>query len=482
MSTGLAERLASRAARARIVSVVDGAKIERSFPDVMNAAERPLSIAISLPHGPAFLTSLVATWIGGNTIAPISRRATVAELRGLLALLQPSAILCDPADTRFESLGYRKAARAATPALLIGGAQEDGALRLTAGDAWLATTSGTTGVPKVAVIGEDAILENCRGVADYLELSADDRVLAFTPTHFTYAVVQLLSAALCGATLLAWPHGLGVPAALADFARDSRMSGVSANPTALELLVPAFRSSYDGARYVLSAGQPLQLRLTNALERVFPAARTHSGYGCTENTNRMSFAAAEPGLFREGIASVGWPIPGTELRIEPRSGEIVVSGTSLMAGYLQDLLDGASRITEFATGDLGVRGERGELYLTGRRRNRINVGNEMVDPEEVENALRQVAGVLECAVGALDDALLGEAIGALIVVEKTDIDLRAALAPILRPSRWPHHVAPVSRAEIPRTEYGKVDRVGLKSALAEHFGPVGGRKRKTTRL
>ncbi|MBV8151874.1 MAG: acyl--CoA ligase, partial [Candidatus Eremiobacteraeota bacterium] len=491
MSVGLAERFAPLLARGRLISVVDGSTVDVSLVEIGAAAERlaralppatsrPNAILISLSHGPAFLRSVFATWLSGNAIAPTSRRATLTELRPLLAAMQPVAVLCERSDRRFTELGYREVSRDEAPALLVKDDAE-AVLPLRSGDAWLATTSGSTGTPKVAVIPSDAILANCRAVSRHLQIDENDRVLVFTPPHFTYALVQLLSAGLSGATVLAWPHGLGVPRVAADFAREGGCTGISANPTAYEMLLPAFGAPYAALRYALSAGQPLSLRLAGALGAVFPEAARHSGYGCTENTNRISFAPVEPGLFRDGIASVGWPIAGTRIRLTS-AGEVVLSGESLMEGYLGDLIDGAPRSEEFATGDLAALGASGELYLTGRNRNRINVGNEMVDPEEVEGALRGIDGVVDCAVGGIDDEMLGEAIVALVVLAKPDVDVGAELARRLRPSRRPQHVAPVSPTDIPRTEYGKVDRVSLKGVLVECFGPPGDAKRRATRL
>jgi len=205
--------------------------------------------------------------------------------------------------------------------------------------------------------------------------------------------------------------------------------------------------------------------------------------------NRISFAKiTSPGAFRNSIASVGWPIGGTTVLVETDTSEIVLGGSSLMEGYFADLGAGLGRINSYNTGDLGVLGEAGELYLTGRTTTRMNVGNEMVDPEEVEAAILLVPSTTECAVGPLPDDLLGDAIGALIVVEdkasseniKTQI--RSTLAGVLRRSRWPHHIHMVSSNDIPRTSYGKVDRRELKRRLEETFGPNGDPKRKTTKL
>ena len=88
--------------------------------------------------------------------------------------------------------------------------------------------------------------------------------------------------------------------------------------------------------------------------------------------------------------------------------------------------------------------------------------------------------------GPIEDALLGDAIAALIVADSPSADLNrqitAVLSTVLRRSRWPHHIAIVSSADIPRTDYGKIDRVTLTARLINAFGLPGSFSRKATQL
>jgi acyl-CoA synthetase (AMP-forming)/AMP-acid ligase II len=449
----------------------------------------PGPVVISLPHGPQFLAAITGTWASGNAIAPLSLRATPLEIQKFLNTLRPLRIACETGDPRFEAVDSTLEIVSRQRGIKILATPQPESSLLKEGDALLATTSGTTGDPKCAVLSASAVLANCLNVRNYLELTKTDRILVFTPTHFTYATVQMLSAVLANATVLSGSHGLLSPPSLTAFAREYGITGVSANPTSYEMWLPSLSQQLDQARYVLCAGQPFRKRLFDKLTAAFPSAVQISGYGCTENVNRISFAKiTSPGAFRNSIASVGWPIPGTTVSIKPDTSEIVLGGSSLMEGYLADLGAGLERIKNYNTGDLGVLGEAGDLYLTGRRTTRMNVGNEMVDPEEVEAAILLVPSATECAVGPLPDDLLGDAIGALIVFddkpssENIKTQIRSTLAGVLRRSRWPHHIDVVGSNEIPRTSYGKVDRKELKRRLEETFGPIGDPKRKATKL
>lgn len=460
-----------------------------SISRVLPSRERPGSVILSLPHGPKLLAAITGIWQSGNAIAPLSLRATSKEIQKSLGTLRPSRIVCDVTDSRFESVDPNLKVVSIVREMKVLAVNQPVLSSLTGGDALLATTSGTTGEPKCAVLSASAVHENCVNVLRYLELSKSDRILVFTPTHFTYAVVQLLSVVLANATVLAASHGLLSPPSLTEFAQECGMTGVSANPTSYEIWLRSTSQRIHLVRYVLCAGQPLRKRLFETLKSKFPEAVQISGYGCTENVNRISFAKmTDDGPFRNSLASVGWAIPNTSITLEPNTSEIILSGSSLMEGYLSDLLAGRPRIESYRTGDLGLFGPDGELYLIGRLTTRMNVGNEMVDPEEVEAAILQVSSISECAVGPLADDLLGDAIGALIVLEKTlssaqvREEIRSCLSLSLRHSRWPHHIQVVGSTEIPRTSYGKIDRKELKQQLYKTFGPSGDLKRKATKL
>lgn len=446
----------------------------------------PHPVFISLPYGPELLIATLATWVSGNAIAPVSLRATVYEVEKLYGIVKPSFIIREAGDHRFDSLIPEPSPTSTEREVEITAIEQACDGTLLPGDAWIATTSGTTGQPKCAVLNADAVLANCLAVRDYLDLSPADRVLVFTPPHFTYGVVQLLSALCAGATVLAWPYGLLSPNDLARFGSDLQMTGVSANPTAFEMLLPKV-PEVRSVRYVLAAGQPLRRQLVLKLRDVFCSATCLNGFGCTENTNRISFATvSDAGPFRNEIASVGRPISGTNIRIEQGTSEVVIAGTSLMRGYLADLRSLCERVHEYNTGDIGELGENGELYLVGRTKTQMNVGNEMVDPEEVETAVLRVPEISECAVGPIEDILLGDAIAALIVTDSRSADLNrkiaAVLSAVLRRSRWPHHIVIVSSGDIPRTDYGKIDRLTLKTRLINAFGLPGSLSRKATQF
>ena len=185
----------------------------------------------------------------------------------------------------------------------------------------------------------------------------------------------------------------------------------------------------------------------------------------TETTSQV--ATASPALVREKPGTVGRPLSGLEVRLTTE-GEIQVRGPTVAVGYIGDaspLVDGQGW---YATGDLGRIDEDGHLWITGRCSGRLVTGGVNVDPIEVEEALRRVAGVADACVVGLDDAEWGDLVAALIVPDQMAQpdarDVKKQLQAWLSPPKIPRVIR--SAAELPQRPNGKVDRPAVRNLLA----------------
>ena len=135
----------------------------------------------------------------------------------------------------------------------------------------------------------------------------------------------------------------------------------------------------------------------------------------------------------------GVPAPAGE------TGEIVARGGRMMAGYWQE--EGATRDVLRSgwvyTGDLGYRDEDNYIYLSGRSKDFIKRGGEMVSPEEVENVLRSHPQVDDAAVIGVPDSEWGEEVRA-VVVSRSGTWMRASCS-TTAPRAWPASNAPGRR-------------------------------------
>ena len=147
-------------------------------------------------------------------------------------------------------------------------------------------------------------------------------------------------------------------------------------------------------------------------------------------------------------------------------GEIAVRGATQAIGYVGSDEAMADAEGWYHTGDLGRIDDDGDLWVTGRRIDRIVSGGVTVDAVEVEQALRAHPAVLDACVVGVSDAEWGEVVGACVVpadgafdLDAVDEALREELSAAKRPRLWS------IENELPLNANGKVDRARVKVLL-----------------
>jgi long-chain acyl-CoA synthetase len=157
---------------------------------------------------------------------------------------------------------------------------------------------------------------------------------------------------------------------------------------------------------------------------------------------------------------------GREVTAPGATGEIAVRGPQVMAGYWQRPDETAKVMTAdgyFRTGDVGVVDERGYFKIVDRKKDMVVVSGFNVYPNEVEDVITQMPGVLECACVGVVDSKSGEAVKVVIVKknpELTEADVRAYCEANLTGYKRPKIVE--FRADLPKTPVGKVLRRELR--------------------
>jgi O-succinylbenzoic acid--CoA ligase len=334
-------------------------------------------------------------------------------------------------------------------------------------------TSGTAGRPRGVALSYAALAASAAASRERLGLSTDDAWLAsLSPAHVG-GLALITRALVIGCRLVvsgrfdaarAWNGILGGDGPTA------RPSHVSAVPTQLLRLLevsgqtpppPTLRCVLVGG-----AGTPAPL-LERALAAGWPLALT---YGLTEATSQV--ATSPPATTRGKPGSVGKPLRGVEVRIG-HDGEILVRGATLASSYVGD--SAGPLVDEEGwhhTGDVGRLDEDGDLWVIGRRIDRIVSGGVTVDAVEVEEALRSHPGVADVCVVGVPDATWGERVAAWIepAGETLDLDdLDAFVRARLAAPKLPRHYH-VQRS-LPRNANGKVDRTRVLGALRRALEP-----------
>jgi long-chain acyl-CoA synthetase len=172
------------------------------------------------------------------------------------------------------------------------------------------------------------------------------------------------------------------------------------------------------------------------------------------------------------------PLPNTELKLLDDDGnevalgtpgEIAIKGPQVMAGYWQRPDETAKVMTQdgfFRSGDVGVVDERGYFRIVDRKKDMILVSGFNVYPNEVEDVVTQMPGVLECAAVGVADAKAGEAVKLCIVRSDpnvTEAQVRAYCEANLTGYKRPKIVE--FRTELPKTPVGKILRRELREKV-----------------
>jgi long-chain acyl-CoA synthetase len=196
------------------------------------------------------------------------------------------------------------------------------------------------------------------------------------------------------------------------------------------------------------------------------------GYGLSETSPTVTCNPTDSSAF---TGTIGLPVPNTEMRlldddgreVPPGTpGEIAVRGPQVMAGYWQRPDETAKVMTAdgfFRTGDIGTVDERGYFRIVDRKKDMILVSGFNVYPNEIEDVLTQMPGVLECASVGVPDAKTGEAVKVVIVRKNpalTELDVRAYCEQNLTGYKRPKVIE--FRTELPKTPVGKVLRRELR--------------------
>ena len=286
-------------------------------------------------------------------------------------------------------------------------------------------TSGTTGFPKGAMTTHEGFLSNietCRRVAG-LPSDGSLRTLVSVPLfHVTGCNSQLLPSCASGGATVIMP-AFEVQAFLRAINQE-RINSVTTVPAIFWLAInqPNFAEmNMRGVRWAMYGGAPIAPDLVGRIMQAFPNARVGNGFGLTETSSVATFLPHEFAHTRPD--SVGFAAPVVDLDLFERDssgvGELLVRGPNVVKGYwnkpeatAQTFVDGWLH-----TGDLARIDEDGFVQIVDRKKDMVNRGGENVYCVEVENAVYSHPAVLECAVMGVPDTMMGEKVGAVVVLK-----------------------------------------------------------------
>jgi long-chain acyl-CoA synthetase len=291
-------------------------------------------------------------------------------------------------------------------------------------------TGGTTGVAKGAMLTHRNLVANmlqCKALMGSNLNDGSEVLIAPLPLYHIYAFTFH-----CMAMMLSGNHNIlisnprDLPAMIKDLSK-YRFSGFVGLNTLFVALCNSedFRKlDFSALKITLSGGMALQLATAERWKQV-TGCSICEGYGLTETSPVASVNPIE----HIQLGSIGIPVPSTQLKVinddgqdlpQGEIGELCIKGPQVMKGYWQRPEATAEVIDAdgwFKTGDIGVIQEDGYIRIVDRKKDMILVSGFNVYPNELEDVLASLPGVLQCAAIGVPDEKSGEAIKLFVVVK-----------------------------------------------------------------
>ena len=342
-------------------------------------------------------------------------------------------------------------------------------------------TGGTTGVSKGAVLVHRNLVANILQAEAWYQpalkkVAPGEQVVtvcALPIYHiFGFTANVMLGMRMGGMNILI-PNPRDLPAVFKTLSGETFHSFPAVNTLFNAMANHPDFGTVDWSKLVISVGGGMAVQSATAklwLEKT--GCPIVEGYGLSETSPSATCNPVDSTAYS---GNIGLPMPNTELKLLDDDGnevpvgtpgEIAIKGPQVMTGYWQRPDETEKVMTAdgfFRSGDIGTVDERGFFKIVDRKKDMILVSGFNVYPNEVEDVVTQMPGILECAAIGVVDAKAGEAVK-LVVVKKdaavSEADVRAYCEKNLTGYKRPKVVE--FRAELPKSPVGKILRRELR--------------------
>ena len=346
-------------------------------------------------------------------------------------------------------------------------------------------TGGTTGVAKGAMLTHRNLVANMLQVKELMGANLNEGcevLIAPLPLYHIYAFTfHCMAMMLIGGHNILLTNPRDLPAVVKDLAKYRFTGFVGLNTLFVALCNNEdFRKlDFSSLKLTVSGGMALQLATAERWKEVTGCAICE-GYGMTETSPVVTvnpFSAIQ-------LGTIGIPVPSTLCKIVNDDGqelaigeigELCVKGPQVMKGYWQrqeatdEILDAEGLLK---TGDIGLIQEDGYLRIVDRKKDMILVSGFNVYPNELEDVLATLPGVLQCAAIGIPDEKSGEAIKVFVVVKPGESVTKEQVMEHMRANLTGYKVpkAVEFRDMLPTTNVGKILRRELRDEELKKMG------------
>ncbi|SDS32494.1 AMP-binding protein [Actinoplanes derwentensis] len=414
-------------------------------------------------------------------------------LTGRRFLLPSPSLAADTLDTLFAQAGCRTILREADLRGPAAGGPEHAWPAVDRDSAgFMLTTSGSTGLPKIVPLPHRSVDAFAAWAGAAFGIGPGRSVFSYAPLNFDLCLLDIWTTlAHGGRVVLADTERAAHGGYLRELLRRYPVDVIQGVPMLYDLLLDTGAGAFARVRHVLFTGDVIGERTLAALPGLFPGARLHNVYGCTE-TNDSLIAEVPPG--HTVPVPLGVPLPGVDILIldedgrpvdGPGTGELYVTTPFQSAGYLDAARNvgrftghplGADARSWFRSGDLVQRQPDGTVTLVGRTDFQIKIRGTAINTAEVESVLRGCVGVLDAAVLTRTDPVSGRQLAAVVTRAPgstvNSLVVRRHCAANLPKAAVPSTLRIVDEP-LPRTSTGKLDRSAAEELLTP--APISGR-------
>jgi malonyl-CoA/methylmalonyl-CoA synthetase len=409
-------------------------------------------VAAQTEKSPEAVMLYLATLKAGGVYLPLNTAYTPAEVDYFLKDAEPRLFVQD-------AVALAEEADACAPLAA--------AVARSASDlASIIYTSGTTGRSKGAMLSHGNLAANALALHEIWGFSRRDVLLHALPIYHVHGLFVALHCAFLSGAPVVWLPKFDDAEVLAALPRATVMMGVPTFYTRLLANSAFTRERTAHMRLFVSGSAPL-LESTFAEFEARTGQRILERYGMSEAV----IITSNP-LDGERVAgSVGYPLPGVELRIAGgETGVLEIRGPSVFGGYWRMPEKTAEEFTadgHFVTGDVGRQDPDGRVWISGRAKDLIISGGLNVYPKEIELLFDELDGVEESAAIGVPHPDFGEAVVVVVKGRGDEASMIARARERLAAFKAPKRVLFVD--DLPRNAMGKVQKAALRQTYADLF-------------
>jgi fatty-acyl-CoA synthase len=348
-------------------------------------------------------------------------------------------------------------------------------------------TSGTTGLPKGAMLSHHNIVNNAQFIASALRLSYEDRLCIPVPFYHCFGMVLANMACVVSGAAMVVPAVHFDAEATLRAVHEERCTALHGVPTMFiaELSCPNFRDfDLSSLRTGIMSGSPCPIEVMRRVVKDMNCRELTIAYGQTEASPVITQTTTDDPI-EVRVTTVGKALPHTEAKvIDPATGKIVPRGVAgelctrgylVMKGYYKNPEATRRAIDDdrwLHTGDLAVLDDRGFFKIVGRSKDMIIRGGENIYPREIEEFLFSCPDILDVQIVGVPDVKYGEAVAAWVRLKPganlTLEDLKEFCKGKIADYKIPRYLKLTT--EFPMTVSGKIQKFKMRQISIQEFG------------